>query len=123
MVPADADLWASHLSQHLHELLLVGWINSFDTHRAGNSWHGEDIHTFDRIVVDDFAQHNAHHFERDARLTVLQHLNHGQWRYFNLLGRVGDLQRLSFILLSTHLLLATEHASTSEAAKISEHFF
>jgi len=74
MVPADAVLVAADLLHHVHELLLVNWINGLNRNCGSRLRHGEDIDHRDSVVVNDLAHHQTHDFEWHSSLTMLQHL-------------------------------------------------
>lgn len=78
VIPANTDLVSSDLFHHVHEFLLVYWINRLNTDSGTTLWHREHIYYVDGVVIMDLADHEAHDFERNTSPRVLQHLKERQ---------------------------------------------
>jgi len=73
VVPANTDLGATNLFQHFHHLLLVDGVNRFNADGGRDSRHREDVFDLYLEIVDEFSNHDAHHFKRNTSLAVLDH--------------------------------------------------
>ena len=85
MVPSDDILIATDLLHHVHELLLIDWVNRLDGDCRSHLRHREDIDDSDGVVVDDLAHHEAHDFERHTSSAMLHHLQQRERRDVDLL--------------------------------------
>eukprot|EP00635_Sarcinochrysidales_sp_CCMP3193_P012987 CAMPEP_0118920032 /NCGR_PEP_ID=MMETSP1166-20130328/18864_1 /TAXON_ID=1104430 /ORGANISM="Chrysoreinhardia sp, Strain CCMP3193" /LENGTH=156 /DNA_ID=CAMNT_0006860569 /DNA_START=967 /DNA_END=1437 /DNA_ORIENTATION=+ len=74
VVPAHHHLRSARLLQHLQHLCLEHRVDSLNRHAGARLWHGENIDTVDRIVVDELSQHQSHHLHRYSRAAMFQHL-------------------------------------------------
>ena len=92
MVPADHVLIAAHLLHLVHKLLLEDRVDRLDGHCRTLLRHREDIDDCDRVVVNDFTDHEAHDFEGHTSPAMLHHLQERERRDVNLLSRIVLLE-------------------------------
>ena len=88
MIPSNDVLVAPNLLHLVHELLLEDGVDRLNGDSRTHLRHGKDINDRDRIVVDDFTNHETHDFEGHARAAMLHHLEQREGRDVNLLSRI-----------------------------------
>ena len=79
VVPPNNHLGPSSLLEHLYHLSLKDVIDGFDGDGCAGLGHGEDVDHLDRVLVHEFAEHEAHDFHRHACTAVLEHLSFGDF--------------------------------------------
>ena len=77
MIPANDNLLSADKLKRLKHLSLVGGVDCLNTDCGLQLRHGEDINDLNRVLVDEFAKHDPHHFERNATAAVLHHFKQG----------------------------------------------
>lgn len=74
VIPADDDLWAAGLFEHVKHLGLEDWVDGLDGDARSALRHGEDVDDLDCVIVDEFAEHEPHDLHGDSGAAVLEHL-------------------------------------------------
>jgi len=102
MVPSDAALISAYLFHHVHEGLLIDWVNRFNRDRSSHLWHREDINDSDGVIIMDFSNHKTHDFKWDTCSAMFQHFQKCETRYVDLFSCVilGDFH--AWLHLGTH---------------------
>jgi hypothetical protein len=73
VIPTDTTLVTTNLLHHVHELLLINWIDWFDRDCSTHLGHWKDVHDANCVVIMNLANHQTHHFKRDSRCAMLHH--------------------------------------------------
>lgn len=90
MVPADDDLRAAGLLEHVEHLGLEDGVDGLDGDAGAALRHGEHVDDLDGVVVDKLAQHEPHDLHGHAGAAVLEHLEQRERRDVHGLGGVHD---------------------------------
>ena len=78
VIPPYNILVAPDLFHLVHELLLENGIDRLNGDCRSHLRHGKDINDSDGVIVNDFADHETHDFERHASPAVLHHFEQGK---------------------------------------------
>mmetsp|Transcript_46170 Transcript_46170/g.143021 ORF Transcript_46170/g.143021 Transcript_46170/m.143021 type:complete len:272 (+) Transcript_46170:250-1065(+) len=101
VVPAHDHLRSPRLLQHVQHLGLEDGVHGLDADAVPGLRHGEDVHYPDSVVIDELAQHQAHHLHGNARSPVLQHLQQSERGDVDLLRGVRERRVLLGLLLAS----------------------
>lgn len=75
MEPANSFFLNTDVFKHIEHLFLEDLINSFNTVRHTNLWHSKDILDINGILIDEAADTDAHHLNRNSTGCMFEHLN------------------------------------------------
>ena len=73
VVPSDTALISANLFHHVHESLLIDWINRFNRDCSSHLWHWEYINDGDGVIIMNFSNHKTHDFKWDSCSAMFQH--------------------------------------------------